>query len=76
LGLHSLFFNSACVPFLSFVRELASATAMPLHCSCYGIIHPFVVLLLLLGLLAVTLDMPISHSIPSFSLHYPTFLLG
>ena len=76
LGVRFLFFNSAHVPFLFFVRELASAPATPLHCSCYGIIHPFFVLLLLLGLQAITPAMPISHNIPSLGLHYLAFLLG
>ena len=32
-------FNSAHIPFSSFVCGLVDAPAMPLHCSCYDIIH-------------------------------------
>jgi len=56
-------------------HELAGVPTMSLHCSCYDITYPFI-LLLPLGLRVEALAMSISYILSSFGLYYLAFLLG
>ena len=62
-------------PLSSYVRRLAGAPIMPLHCSCYDVTYLFV-LLLLLGLWVKAPANMFLTFLSSFGLYRLAFLLG